>query len=78
MQAQHHAGDLIEATEQLCALDRPTLIAWAAEDRLMPPEHGRRLAELMLRARLRRTVELFDRCKGQDTSCAQTPIQGHK
>jgi len=36
---------------------RPTLVAWAAEDRVMPPSHGRRLAELMPQARL---VEIAD------------------
>jgi pimeloyl-ACP methyl ester carboxylesterase len=31
----------------LRAFDRPALVAWAAEDRVMPPEHGRRLAKLL-------------------------------
>jgi ABC-type sugar transport system ATPase subunit len=31
------------------------LIAWASEDRLMPPEHGRRLAELFPNANLWRS-----------------------
>jgi pimeloyl-ACP methyl ester carboxylesterase len=35
----------------------PALVVWAAEDRLMPPEHGRRLAELLPDARL---VEIDD------------------
>jgi pimeloyl-ACP methyl ester carboxylesterase len=35
----------------LRAFDRPALVAWAAEDRVMPPEHGRRLAELLPDAR---------------------------
>jgi pimeloyl-ACP methyl ester carboxylesterase len=39
--------DLQTATEQLAAFERPALVAWASEDRVMPPEHGRRLAELL-------------------------------
>ena len=44
--------DLIEATERLRSFDRPALVIWATEDRVMPPEHGRRLAELLPNARL--------------------------
>ena len=44
--------DMLEATEQLRTFDRPALIVWAAEDRVMPPEHGRRLAKLLPNARL--------------------------
>ena len=40
-------GSLVRAAEGLRGFDRPALVAWAAEDRLMPPEHGRRLAELL-------------------------------
>lgn len=32
------------ATAALPTFGRPVLVAWAAEDRLMPPDHGRRLA----------------------------------
>jgi pimeloyl-ACP methyl ester carboxylesterase len=49
--------DLLEATERLRAFDRPALIVWATEDRVMPPEHGRRLAELLPDARL---IEISD------------------
>ena len=49
--------EMIEATERLRDFDRPALVAWAAEDRVMPPEHGRRLAELLPRGRL---VEIAD------------------
>ncbi len=38
--------DLLAATSALPAFDRPVLIVWAAEDRLMPPDHGRRLARV--------------------------------
>ena len=37
--------DLLAATDALGSFDRPVLIVWAAEDQVMPPEHGRRLAE---------------------------------
>jgi pimeloyl-ACP methyl ester carboxylesterase len=44
--------DLIAATEALSSFVRPVLIVWAAEDRVMPPAHGRRLAELFPNSRL--------------------------
>ena len=44
-------GVLLEIEDGLKAFDRPALVAWAAEDKVMPPEHGRRLAELLPRAR---------------------------
>lgn len=50
-------GDMLAAAEQLRGFDRPALVVWAAEDRLMPREHGRRLAELLPQGRL---VELAD------------------
>jgi pimeloyl-ACP methyl ester carboxylesterase len=49
--------DLLAATASLRAFDRSVLVVWAAEDRVMPPEHGRRLAELFPRGRL---VEIAD------------------
>jgi pimeloyl-ACP methyl ester carboxylesterase len=42
---------LVRAAERLPAFDRPALVVWAAEDRVMPPEHGRRLAALLPDAR---------------------------
>lgn len=44
--------DTLEAAERLRSFDRPALVVWAAEDRVMPPEHGRRLAELLPRGLL--------------------------
>jgi pimeloyl-ACP methyl ester carboxylesterase len=44
--------DLLAATGALGRFDRPALIAWASEDRLMPVEHGPRLAELLPQGRL--------------------------
>jgi pimeloyl-ACP methyl ester carboxylesterase len=49
--------ELLAASEALRSFDRPALVAWASEDRLMPREHGRRLAELLPRAEL---VEIDD------------------
>lgn len=48
---------LVEAAECLPGFDRPALVAWAREDRVMPLEHGRRLAELLPLGRL---VEVDD------------------
>jgi pimeloyl-ACP methyl ester carboxylesterase len=36
-----------EAAEALRRFDKPALVVWAAEDKLFPIEHGRRLAELL-------------------------------
>jgi pimeloyl-ACP methyl ester carboxylesterase len=43
---------LLRTAEALPAFDRPALVVWAADDRVMPPEHGRRLATLLPNARL--------------------------
>jgi pimeloyl-ACP methyl ester carboxylesterase len=48
---------LLRATDDLARFDRPALIVWAREDRVMPPEHGARLAELLPHGRL---VEIDD------------------
>jgi pimeloyl-ACP methyl ester carboxylesterase len=48
---------LLEWAEGQRSFDRPVLVAWATEDRVMPPEHGRRLADLFPRGRL---VEIPD------------------
>jgi pimeloyl-ACP methyl ester carboxylesterase len=48
---------LLTAAQRLPDFDRPTLVVWAAGDRVMPPEHGRRLVELLPQARL---VEVAD------------------
>jgi pimeloyl-ACP methyl ester carboxylesterase len=46
-----------EASAALPSFHRPALVVWAAEDRVMPPEHGRRLADLLPDSRL---VEIAD------------------
>ena len=43
--------------DRLRSFDRPALVVWAVEDRVMPREHGRRLAELLPQGRL---VEVAD------------------
>jgi len=48
---------LIDAADRLRSFDRPALVAWAAEDKVMPIEHGRRLAELLPQGRF---VEIPD------------------
>jgi len=55
----HHynKSDLLAAAERLRSFDRPALVIWAAEDRVMPREHGRRLAELLPHGRL---IEIAD------------------
>ncbi len=48
---------MLEAAHSLPAFGRPALVVWASRDRVMPPEHGRRLAEILPDARL---VEIPD------------------
>src|SRR6185437_789576 len=48
---------MTEAAKCLPAFDRPALVAWVKQDRVMPPEHGRRLAGLLPKATL---VEITD------------------
>ncbi|MEE4542438.1 alpha/beta hydrolase [Streptomyces sp. V4-01] len=48
---------LLRAAEALPAFDRPALVVWASGDRVMPPDHGRRLAELLPQGHL---VEVAD------------------
>ncbi|HEY4096895.1 MAG TPA: alpha/beta hydrolase [Baekduia sp.] len=50
-------GLLVDVATQLPAFDRPALVVWASKDRVMPPAHGRRLAELLPQGRL---VEIAD------------------
>jgi pimeloyl-ACP methyl ester carboxylesterase len=50
-------SDFLDATKNIGTFDRPVLVVWAAEDRVMPPKHGRRLAEAFPRGRL---VEIAD------------------
>ena len=49
--------DLLAATDALKSFDRPVLVVWATEDRIMPIEHGRRLVEIFPNSHL---VEIAD------------------
>ncbi|MGI8880298.1 MAG: alpha/beta fold hydrolase [Jatrophihabitans sp.] len=50
---------LLTAAESLPAFDRPALVVWATEDRVMPLEHGRRLAELLPHSRLMEVADSY-------------------
>jgi pimeloyl-ACP methyl ester carboxylesterase len=50
-------GLLVEAAERLKGFEHPALVVWATGDRVMPPEHGRRLAELLPHGQL---IEIDD------------------
>lgn len=50
-------AEMIAATEALAHFDRPALVLWSSEDKVMPPEHGRRIASLLSHGRL---VEIDD------------------
>jgi pimeloyl-ACP methyl ester carboxylesterase len=43
---------LAETAARLPTYSQPALIVWATDDRVMPPEHGRRLAEILPNAQL--------------------------
>ena len=50
-------GDMLAAAELLRGFDRPSLVVWATEDRVMPFEYGRRLTEILPHSRL---IEISD------------------
>jgi pimeloyl-ACP methyl ester carboxylesterase len=49
--------DLLAATPALATFNRPVLVVWASEDRIMPPAHGPRLAAAFPYSRL---IEIAD------------------
>jgi pimeloyl-ACP methyl ester carboxylesterase len=51
--------DTLRAAELLTSFDKPALVAWAADDKFFPREHGRRLAELLPQGRF----ELVERSR---------------
>jgi pimeloyl-ACP methyl ester carboxylesterase len=55
--AAARGGLLAGAAERLPEFKHPALVVWASEDRVMPPEHGARLAALLPDGRL---VEVED------------------
>jgi pimeloyl-ACP methyl ester carboxylesterase len=44
--------ELLAAADRLTGFDKPALVVWAPEDRVMPLEHASRLVELLPSARL--------------------------
>jgi pimeloyl-ACP methyl ester carboxylesterase len=46
------ARDYLNAAQRLRSFDRPALVVWASQDRVMPRDHGRRLAECLPHAHL--------------------------
>jgi pimeloyl-ACP methyl ester carboxylesterase len=44
--------DMLAAAERLRSFDRPALVVWAPEDRVNPPGHGQRWADLLPQGRL--------------------------
>jgi pimeloyl-ACP methyl ester carboxylesterase len=52
-------ADLLEAARRLEGFELPALVVWAAEDRVMPPEHGRRLAALLPHGRLAEVADSY-------------------
>jgi pimeloyl-ACP methyl ester carboxylesterase len=55
--AAARGGLLVGAAERLPEFKHPALVVWASDDRVMPPEHGGRLAALLPDGRL---VEIED------------------
>lgn len=51
--------ELLDNADKLASFDRPTLIAWASEDRVMPPEHAHRLAALLPNARVTEIADSY-------------------
>ncbi|GGN80453.1 alpha/beta hydrolase [Streptomyces albiflavescens] len=52
-------GLLLVTAERLPGFERPALVVWAGEDRVMPPEHGRRLAALLPHGRLAEVADSY-------------------
>jgi pimeloyl-ACP methyl ester carboxylesterase len=50
---------LVRASSRLPGWDRPALVVWASGDRVMPPEHGRRLAGLLPHGRLAEVADSY-------------------
>lgn len=47
------------ASQALTTFDKPALVLWASEDRVMPVPHGRRLAELLPQGRLTHIADSY-------------------
>lgn len=51
--------ELLRWADALRTFDRPALVVWASEDKVMPPDHGRRLADLLPRGELVTVADSF-------------------
>ena len=56
---RHDRRLLIAQTEALCTFTGEALVLWSPENTVMPPEHGRRLADLLPRGRLMELDDAF-------------------
>ncbi len=52
-------GVLVRVSPRLAGFTRPALVVWASGDRVMPPEHGRRLAGLLPQGRLAEVADSY-------------------
>ncbi|TDW17915.1 alpha/beta fold hydrolase [Kribbella kalugense] len=50
---------LVETAPELAHFDKPALVVWASEDRVMPLDHGRRLAELLPQAQFAEVADSY-------------------
>ena len=50
---------LVRVSSRLPGFTRPALVVWASGDRVMPPEHGRRLAGLLPQGRLAEVADSY-------------------
>jgi pimeloyl-ACP methyl ester carboxylesterase len=67
-----HPRVLDDAAAALAGVDYPALVVWASEDRVMPREHGRRLAEAYRNGRLVEVADSYTLIPlDQPATCAQ-------
>jgi pimeloyl-ACP methyl ester carboxylesterase len=65
-------GEYVEAAEKLRGFDRPALVIWATEDRLMKPGYGKRLAQCLPDGRLVEVADSYTLIpEDQPERCAQ-------
>ncbi len=57
--SEFNAAELIPGTEALSRFRGDALVLWSPENRVMPPEHGPRLADLIPRARLENVPDAY-------------------
>jgi pimeloyl-ACP methyl ester carboxylesterase len=50
---------LVRVSSRLPGFNRPALVVWASGDRVMPPEHGRRLAGLLPQGQLAEVADSY-------------------